>query len=198
MDPRIVRTQGQLRSAVLDLAATRDLAQISVHDITRRAGVNRATFYQHYRDKDELVAVTIDGLLNEIFEGCAPVLAGIDHLRPDDVHPSVAMMFSQVEKRAELYRRLIGHGGSAYFIRRFQARNEELSIRAFRFLEDSPTSHDHIPMQVRIRFAASAMLGLINYWLEHGLEESAEMMATWYWRLVRPVWFVDGTGKDER
>lgn len=189
VDPRIERTLAALRSAVLALAESRDLGQITVHDITRQAGVNRATFYQHYRDKDALIEATIDGLLDEIFEACAPVQAGIDRLTPDEVHPSVVAMFEQVGRRAELYRRLIGHGGSAYFIRRFQTRNEELSLHAFGFLDEPPSLHDQIPEPVRARFGALAALGLFSYWLEHGQEESPQVMAAWFWRLVRPAWF---------
>ncbi len=69
MDRRVERTRNRLRTAVLELAETQDLAELTVHDITRRAGVNRATYYQHYRDKDELIEQTIDELLHEIFAG---------------------------------------------------------------------------------------------------------------------------------
>ncbi len=64
LDPRVERTRNQLRTAVLELAETRDLGSLTVHDITRKAGVNRATFYQHYRDRDELLEEAIDELLH--------------------------------------------------------------------------------------------------------------------------------------
>jgi AcrR family transcriptional regulator len=177
-----------LRAAVLELAETQDLAELTVHDITRRAGVNRATYYQHYRDKDELIEQTIDELLHEIFAGCAPVLAGVDRLESDAVHPSIVQMFEQVGKRSDLYQRLIGHGGSAYFIQRFQDRNEQLSLQVWQF-PDAPHGNNDIPAGVRARFGASAALGLFSYWLEHGQTESPETMAAWYWKLVNPVWF---------
>ncbi len=188
LDRRVKRTRNLLREAVLELAETQDLTEMTVQDITRRADVNRATFYQHYRDKDELVEQTIDDLLEELFGGCAPVLAGRDRLMPDAVHPSVVAMFREVGRRAGLYRRLVGHGGSAYFISRFQTRNEELFLRAWRLL-DIPEDDVRIPSMVRARFAASAALGLFSYWLEQGQVESAETMAAWLWRLTRPAWF---------
>ncbi len=124
----------------------------------------------------------------ELFEGCAPVLAGVDRLTPDVVHPSVVHMFEQVARRAVLYRRLIGHGGSAYFIRRFQARNEELFLQVWKFME-TPQSVSHIPAEARACFGASATLGIFSYWLEEGEAEPPGAIAAWYWRLVRPVWF---------
>jgi AcrR family transcriptional regulator len=188
VDRRIERTKEQLRIAVLELAETEDLGTLTVHDITRRAGVNRATFYQHYRDKDELLEQTIDSLLHELFDGCAPVLAGVDRLVPDAIHPSVIQLFEEIAKRSRLYGRLIGHGGSAYFIRRFQSRNEELSLQVMRHMEGSQVD-GRIPAQARAHFGASATAGLISYWLESGQKESAETIAAWCWRLLRPVWF---------
>jgi AcrR family transcriptional regulator len=186
LDPRVERTRNQLRTAVLELAETRDLGTLTVHDITRNAGINRATFYQHYRDKDELIEEAVDELLHELFEGCAPVLAGVDHLTHDVVHPSVIHMFEEIERRADLYRRLIGHGGSAYFIRRFLARNQELFLQAW---GKTPQGIEHIPAEARARFGASATLGIFSYWLEEGTSEPPETIAAWFWRLVRPVWF---------
>ncbi len=46
-DARIVRTQRQLRDAALTLAAHSPIDNISVAELTRQAGINRATFYKH-------------------------------------------------------------------------------------------------------------------------------------------------------
>ncbi len=113
---------------------------------------------------------------------------GIERLTPETAHPSVAFMFRQVGRRAELYRRLLGNGGSAYFVTRFLARNEELFLQVWRLL-DQPQDGRQPPAEMRARFAASACLGLFSIWLERGRLESADVMAAWFWRLARPAWF---------
>ncbi|HEU0164639.1 MAG TPA: TetR-like C-terminal domain-containing protein, partial [Thermomicrobiales bacterium] len=90
----------------------------------------------------------------------------------------------------DLYLRLIGHGGSAYFIRRFQAGNTEILHEYWRQTHPGGTGHV-IPDEARARFGASATLGLFGYWLEHGRHEQAEDIAAWYWRLMRPILFED-------
>jgi AcrR family transcriptional regulator len=92
-DPRIRRTRQLLQGALLTLMQTKGFDEISVHDITDAATVNRATFYDHYTDKFALLDATIAGgfhkLLHErnvLFDGTCPsaasaiILAACDYL----------------------------------------------------------------------------------------------------------------------
>ncbi len=55
IDPRAQRTRTLLQKALGELLTERSLASVTIADITRRATVNRATFYAHFRDKDDLL-----------------------------------------------------------------------------------------------------------------------------------------------
>lgn len=55
MDPRVRRTRELLREAVEALLKAQPFDAISVQQIAERAGVNRATFYAHYLDREALV-----------------------------------------------------------------------------------------------------------------------------------------------
>jgi AcrR family transcriptional regulator len=92
-DPRIRRTRQLLQGALLTLMQSKVFDEISVHDITEAATVNRATFYDHYTDKYALLEATIAGgfhmLLHErnvLFDGTCPtaataiILAACDYL----------------------------------------------------------------------------------------------------------------------
>src|ERR1700710_1454932 len=54
-DARCARTRTNLSAAVLELAAERDITSASVAELTRRAGINRATFYAHAQSPVELL-----------------------------------------------------------------------------------------------------------------------------------------------
>jgi len=82
-DPRIRRTRQLLHGALFTLMQTKGFDEISVHDITDTATVNRATFYDHYTDKFALLEATVAGgfhaLLNQRnvrFDGTCPSAAG--------------------------------------------------------------------------------------------------------------------------
>jgi AcrR family transcriptional regulator len=54
LDPRVKRTRTAIQEAFEALMRERGYAAVTVHDITSRAEINRATFYAHYQDKSEL------------------------------------------------------------------------------------------------------------------------------------------------
>ncbi|HZU70713.1 MAG TPA: TetR/AcrR family transcriptional regulator [Ktedonobacteraceae bacterium] len=73
VDPRVKRTRKLLQQAFMELMAEKDMASISIGEITDRATVNRATFYAHFPDKYAL----LDSIIREMFQQ-----ALIRHLPP--------------------------------------------------------------------------------------------------------------------
>ena len=54
-DPRIVRTAHACEAAIVELASERPISQVTIADLADRAGVTRATFYNHYGSPLELL-----------------------------------------------------------------------------------------------------------------------------------------------
>ena len=58
-DRRVERTRKALLDAFVSLVVERRYDQIKVGDIIERANVGRSTFYEHYHDKDAILAQSI-------------------------------------------------------------------------------------------------------------------------------------------
>jgi AcrR family transcriptional regulator len=54
-DPRIMRTAQACEQSIVELASERPISQITVADLADRAGVTRATFYNHYTSPLDLL-----------------------------------------------------------------------------------------------------------------------------------------------
>jgi len=55
VDPRVLRSRQMLMEALLRLLNRKEFDDISVQEIADEAGLNRATFYLHYPDKNALL-----------------------------------------------------------------------------------------------------------------------------------------------
>lgn len=63
-DLRIRKTKLSIKNALFKLSKEKPFEEISVMDITKKALINRSTFYLHYKDKEDLLR----SLSEEIFE----------------------------------------------------------------------------------------------------------------------------------
>ena len=65
-DPRVIRTRGLLRTALMELAVEKSFASLTIQDVTRRAGLNRTTFYLHFNGLHELLEDCARSLFAEL------------------------------------------------------------------------------------------------------------------------------------
>jgi AcrR family transcriptional regulator len=177
VDPRIARTRRSLQEALFELARERDLDDISVADIAERAGVNRSSFYQHYSDKDTLLADAIDAVVEEAGAGI-PVLAEIS---PEP--PAILVEYLRhVEQNAAVYARVFGEHGSPLALARLSDRVQAIVIDAV------ATSHqeafDDIPPDVLAAGLSGSVLGVLGVWLARDPRPPVETAVQWLWKVL--------------
>lgn len=69
IDPRTLRTRKLIMEAFIQLSMKRDFNDITIKDITSGATVNRATFYNHFLDKyDLLEKVLSENMMKEVIQ----------------------------------------------------------------------------------------------------------------------------------
>lgn len=69
MDKRIEKTLVKIRSGLLSLVAEKDIADISVAELSRAAGIDRKTFYLHYKTVDDALEELCDYTVQEVTAG---------------------------------------------------------------------------------------------------------------------------------
>ena len=72
VDKRIIKTKNAIRTAFKELVQTKDMADISISELTERAGVTRSTFYMYYdsvgavrNDIEDVILSHIEKIMSE-------------------------------------------------------------------------------------------------------------------------------------
>ena len=120
IDRRVQRTRQALRNALLELIKEKGYDSISVEEITQRANLGRATFYLHYKDKEDLLVDEFNEIVNERartisdipFSAWLPALENPDHASENKPAPPLLMAFQHVTNHADLYRILLKNENS--------------------------------------------------------------------------------------
>jgi AcrR family transcriptional regulator len=193
-DRRIQRTRQALRTALLELTKEKDYDSISIEEITERANVGRATFYLHYKDKEDLLLEQFSEMANEKVQLISeiPFTDWLSdpkkkRVKSNEAAPLLPLLivFQHIYDNHEFYHLLMKSENSSRIVERIRKISTDSIVK---FVETKMQT-DPIPLlfEVPIEFFASffsgAFMSSINWWLEEDMRHSPEEVAKMFRKL---------------
>ncbi|MFT8704139.1 TetR/AcrR family transcriptional regulator [Bifidobacterium aquikefiricola] len=157
-DPRKLYTETMIRDSLIALLEDRPLHEITITALCQRAGINRSTFYAHYKNVMELME-HIEGETLEWIRG---------------VIVSTANQGGNEEKlrRIELTCQYIASNSSYLGVLMNSNANVDFQYRFMSLIYEEPTLQDIVDTEekrLKVQFAVNGAIGLIRHWLKTGL-----------------------------
>lgn len=179
LDPRVIRTRTVLRDALMSLISEIGYDAITVQHITDRARLNRATFYLHYRDKQDLLM----HIINEVLDELASAPHYLKPLDATDTRQLFTYYFEHVEKHAAFYRVMVQEPSVSHYVRQMQTQVEDI---ARRWLTSGKLHTENMltPLELFISFIGSAYFSIIKWWVTNEQPYSVSYMAAQFMRLT--------------
>lgn len=108
-DLRVLRTRKAIRDAFCSMIMEMDYQDITIKELTRRAMINRNTFYLHYS--------SIDALLRELQDEIAGTFIEeqVSYTRMTDLRRMIRVFFEYMATRSPLQDRLLCSGSYQFF-----------------------------------------------------------------------------------
>jgi AcrR family transcriptional regulator len=183
IDPRVIRTRKLLLDALLELIPEMGFYAITVQAITERAGLNRATFYLHFTDKDELLSAAIKDVLAELENISIPRESHQNTIDMDSSKDLFVHFFEHVAQHIHFYRVMLGERSVASFALQMQDYIEQMGLR---WLAQANINKNRmtIPVEIFMSFLGAAYLGVIKWWIQNDMPYSAEYMAAQFMELT--------------
>jgi len=173
LDPRIKKTRRFLRKALVELIDEKGFEAMTVRDLTERAEINRATFYQHYTDKYDLLDSNIDELIDHLIAYVIPNDREDLLMSGDEPSPAFVRLFEFIGENAYFFEVMLGV--LSFRTRLLQMIREIVSDRLDKFHPHPETMM--VSKDLFIYYVSSAHLGVISYWLDHDRSYSPRYMA---------------------
>ena len=159
IDRRRVRTRRSLEDALMSLVLQKNYEKISVQDIAGQANVGRATFYLHYRDKDDLLLKSLKTMFDDLVAHIGPVPK---RATPDDAAP-VKLLIEHVAQNRDRYRFLVTSAGNANMMRRVRNYVAAHFERRLKLIAPKPVQ---LPLNIASAYLAGALISLLVWWIE--------------------------------
>jgi AcrR family transcriptional regulator len=182
-DRRIQRTCKALRTALLELIKEKGYDAISIEDITERANVGRATFYLHYKDKEDLLLEEFSEMANEKVQVLTEIPfsnwlqsqeeAGGKAKRPD---PPLLIVFEHIYDNSELYYILLKSEKSSRIVERIRKISTEAIVKFVEAKAKTDPLQFNVPIEFFAAFFSGALLSTVDWWLEEEMRHTPREM----------------------
>jgi AcrR family transcriptional regulator len=178
VDPRVRRTRGLLRDALVSQMLEKDYASISIRDITQRAEVAYITFFRHFESIDQLLMEVLD-------EGMADLIVHIESLAQKSESSALEtegkLIFEFIQQRSDLFRVLF----KSQSVRRIRKRVVRKIVIIFqRSCMPLVRSNNTTVVAILSNHIATSLLSLIEWWLDNKMTPPPAQMGKIYKYLI--------------
>jgi AcrR family transcriptional regulator len=166
VDPRAVRSKKMLKNAVFSLLADNvEISQLTVQKIANRAELNRATFYLHYEDINDLLRQIVHEIFDELSMKVEPLL----QMKSNNEQEQLVTFLNYFYEYRKVFAVLIEHKGFKEHLTNL-LKNTVEKRRNVRNIDSTKEV-------VSLDIIAASLLGIIMWWIKDGSQYSAEYIA---------------------
>jgi AcrR family transcriptional regulator len=194
-DQMAARTRQLLKDILVELIEDKGFDGITIKDLTVKAGLNRGTFYLHFRDKYDLMEQVQLELLHgfgEVIQQIKP-LEIIESITKKQPYTVLIQILQYLKNHGRFFKVLLGPKGDPAFPKKMK---ELIRTNFYNKVIKPQTSNnelDSIVQEYLPSIGTSAIFGLIEHWLENDIPHSPEEMATVYLKIIH---FIGGQTKQ--
>ena len=156
-----LRSRNQMIQALMELMKEKAYDEITISDLCSQADLTRATFYRHFKSKDDVLIAYSKVLFKSLYDE----IKNQDQLTLE----KVLLIYFSFWKKHEAYCRLL-----------FQSQLTANSLHcSLRFVKKGMEKID-FPQEINRRqleiFLAGGLYSCIEVWMEEGMEETPEKL----------------------
>ncbi|WP_405116647.1 TetR/AcrR family transcriptional regulator [Paenibacillus sp. FSL K6-1217] len=168
VDRRIGKTREAIFKAFLGLMEEKGFEQITVNEIAARANVSRGTVYLHFVDKYDLLDQCIEKEMTELRERCMGTQENVDFTTSGPLLRTAEYL----ERHAGVFIILVNSNG----ISAFRTRLNVMLIEGLDKQIDMEGVNRGMNRAMLLQFMASAVVGVMEWWISHSLPCSAKKL----------------------
>ena len=160
-DKRVIRTKNAIRKAFNELVIEKEMSEISVSELTEKAGITRSTFYMYY---DSVEAVR-DQIENEIFAYIDKVMSEQDWVQcMINPYPLLSTIGKEITKYDEYNRYILCSHNSGSLLDKVNGR----VVHAFiNYTSNTNLNIDAARAKYVAAFVSAGILECFRIWYNH-------------------------------
>lgn len=184
MDKRKNRTQKLIKESFSDLIIKNKYSDITIQDILDHAEIGRATFYAHFKSKDEVLG----SICSDIFDHITSALLSAEKHHDFSGHSGfthhVNHMLCHFAEDKEVLKGILASEGHDVFL-------ADLKEHLFDFIGEELMPNytkKEVPEELLKNHLVTSLMEIVLWWLtENDCKETPEAVASYYFSLTLPA-----------
>lgn len=183
-DLRTKRTRKMILEAFINLVEEKGYEHVTVSDIASQAMINRATFYAHFKDKQDVYDYIFKEAVEQFMIVLAPVQLGrTNQLQLHAIEQIITHIFEKIQENRVFFKTVLNAHGNEQLrkqinlILRSTYANifEQVEIREKDFI---------VPIDFIIEYMSSTFMASLHWWINQEISFSPKQMAQLIIKLV--------------
>ena len=170
---KVKQTKQILKDAFIELYKNKSIDKINIKEIATLTGLNRGTFYIHFKDIYDLLEQIENEFLYDVEELSNKILLFNGNTFEENfknINTGFSEMLKYIEKRKTYVEVLLGQNGDLSFIRKFQNHTKRI---LYTYFKNIGLINNGIN-EYNLEYISSGNMGIIIYWIETGMKISVE------------------------
>ncbi len=163
IDRRVIRTRQSLGDALINLTLEIGYDSITIKKLTQYANIGYATFFRHFKSKDELLLFVLKSVLEDLTKMMKPEMSPYEQAH---------IMFKYIKENDRIYRVFVSLPRDSDLIK---AVYDVISVS---ILETYVArDENYIPIDVAVNHIVTSIIELIRWWIHNDMKQTPEQMA---------------------
>ena len=175
------KTKQLIQVSFMQILEEKPFDSITIGDITKKVKINRGTFYLHFTDKYDLLERIEQQLFADLGNHIDALQSGYSTSTTleKEQEQLAASLFSSIETQSPILKIFLSDHGRAGFHLRFRDAFSK-KVRSNLERNESFNVNLKVPMEYFLAFITSAFLGLMEQWIQNGLDKTPQEMTALY------------------
>lgn len=183
-DLRVLRSQKMIIEAFMKLVIQKGYNNVSVQDIAEEAMINRATFYAHFKDKEDL--------FDSIFDRSLSVLTSVldvtqlvknNKIQVKHIEHLLTKMYDVIFQNRDFFRIILSGSSQEIFRSKLAKIVYEKYIDIFNQLKITENEVE-IPIGFVIEYMSAIYISTLHWWINNDDEMTSSQLATLVVKLI--------------
>jgi AcrR family transcriptional regulator len=188
-DPRAIRTREKLVDAFHEAIREPDPRKMSVSALTRAAGINRTSFYEHFASPEDLAIHALSELFDVVSNADIALRSEHSVSGAEASRRALWQIVSFVGDQRAAYARLLSPGAAPQLVGAVAEAFAERTVQALEPMDVRPPEADP---RITAQFLAGGVLSVIGAWLADPVPAKSPDQVVEALIQCLPGWLLDG------